>query len=567
MNNRRTIGWMILVLLVLVALHLFLNARGGRADARLVKRSFLARSADRATEFRLIHSDAQEVRLVRSDIGWRIVEPFSGSADSQKIMQLADALAFCPVEDSQSDSDLLRLGRTRADYGLEAPALSVAVVNGGDVQDVISFGEMTPSKDGVYVSVEGMDLVSVVSTNVLTLADLPASGFRFRRLFLSDAEVGTLDVRRGFGPFLRLSQTNGKWQMEEPHRATASTRRVEAFLAELFSIEAQEFIWPLGTTNEPARATVALLAGYGLDSESAITLTLRGLDGVDRSISLGKDAGDNRVYALVQNGEAIVTVDAHLKDLALAESRTFLDSRLFPYEAKAISMISISEGSTGCSLARAPNGLWRMDSPISAPVNQEIADELLARLLDLDARDVETNGVKVCLSTNAEPISVARERIFANHRLADLRSRDVVRIDGSEVVRVVSSIRGMKPTSVVWDADRRAWNVESSVRPGVADEKAIADLLALLNPLRAISVVKLKVLPSELAAYGLETPQFVVSVDFRRDDSVRRNVLIGDRTANGYYAMPGSLDAVFVIPWETVERLTAPLVTPQGIEP
>ena len=110
MNNRRTIGWMILVFLVLVALHLFLNARGGRADARLVKRSFLARSADRATEFRLIHSDAQEVRLVRSDVGWRIVEPFSGSADSQKIMQLADALAFCPVEDSQSDSDLLRLG-------------------------------------------------------------------------------------------------------------------------------------------------------------------------------------------------------------------------------------------------------------------------------------------------------------------------------------------------------------------------------------------------------------------------------------------------------------------------
>lgn len=566
MNNRRSILWMLMFLVLLAGAHILLNVRGTRANARLLRRSVLVREADRATGFLIAQRGAPAVEIERTHGDWRVVAPFSGAADSRRLMRLADALAFRSVLDSQSDFELLKLGRTRADFGLEPPRLTVSVLNAGVTNAVVSFGARTPTEDGVYVAVEGSDLVYVVPTNILACADFSADGFRDRRLFLSEAEVGAIDVRRGSGSFLRLVRDGEKWRMEEPRQAVASAQRISHLLSALLSAEAAEFFWPIGATNEPSRTTVAMLAGYGLDSESAVTITLRGRDGSDRSVSLGKEAGRGRVYALVQNGGAVVSLDASLKDLALTESEMFVDSRLFPYEAKTISTVSLAEGTTTYLLARAPNGRWRMDAPVAAPADQSAVESLVTKLLQLESKDVETDGVRVSVAENADAVSVSRERLFANLRVEDLRSKNILRVDANNVVRIVSSVRGEKPTAIVWNPDRREWNVESSPLKGEIDGKAIAEFLSALNPLRASSVVKLKVSPAELGAYGLETPRFTVAVDLRKEDAVRRNVLIGDRVGNGFYATPGSLDAVFILPAETVERLTASLVTaPEGL--
>ncbi len=560
MSNRRTIFWMLLMLAVLVAAHVLLNVRGTRADARILRQSVLVRGADRATGFLLARQGEPTVAIERNLNDWRIVAPFTAAADARRIMRLADALAFRPVLDSQSDFELLKLGRKRSDFGLEVPRLSVSVLGDGVTNAVVSFGDLTPTEDGAYAAVGESDLVYVVPTNVLACADLPVSGFRNRRLFLSETEVVSIDVRRGAGPFLRLVRKGEAWRVEEPRKAVASAQRVALLLSALQTTEAEEFFWPVGATNEPSRTTVALLAGYGLDPESAVTITLRGRDGSDRTVSLGKEAGRGRVYALVQNGGAVVSLDAGLKDLALAESESFVDSRLFPYEAKAITTISMVDGETTYLLARAPNGRWRMDAPVAAPADQSAVDDLVTKLLQLTAKEAETNGVRVSVAANAEPVAVSREQLFSNHRLEGLRSKNVLRVAADDVRRIVSTVNGEKPTSVVWNPDRRVWNVESAPEAGAADEKAIAAFLAVLNPLKAASVAKLKVAPAELATYGLAKPRQTVAVDLSKEGAVRRNILIGDRAEGGYYATLGSLDAIFVLPAETVERLTASLV-------
>jgi hypothetical protein len=113
---------------------------------------------------------------------------------------------------------------------------------------------------------------------------------------------------------------------------------------------------------------------------------------------------------------------------------------------------------------------------------------------------------------------------------------------------------------VVYDLDRRAWNVESSPSGGVASAAAIESMLGALSPLRAESVVALRVGPGGLGRYGLETPAHVIAVDRSEEGSVRRNVLVGDKAPGGRYATFGSSEEVFVLGEETVRRLTAPLV-------
>ncbi|MBR1921762.1 MAG: DUF4340 domain-containing protein, partial [Kiritimatiellae bacterium] len=107
---------------------------------------------------------------------------------------------------------------------------------------------------------------------------------------------------------------------------------------------------------------------------------------------------------------------------------------------------------------------------------------------------------------------------------------------------------------------RRAWNVEMSVASGPVSEQAIARVLAAINPLRAVGVVKLKVSPSELSSFGLDTPLFTVAVDLESADAIRKNVLVGDRTEGGYFATVGASDAVFVLSDQTVDDLSSKLV-------
>ena len=52
-----------------------------------------------------------------------------------------------------------------------------------------------------------------------------------------------------------------------------------------------------------------------------------------------------------------------------------------------------------------------------------------------------------------------------------------------------------------------------------------------------------------------------VAIDQAKEDSVRRNILIGDEAQGGRFATLGATDAVFVISQEVLNRLTEPLVT------
>ena len=329
----------------------------------------------------------------------------------------------------------------------------------------------------------------------------------------------------------------------------------------MLAARACDFIWPIGASNEVPRSTVALLAGYGLDSESATTITLRGVDGRDSSISFGKEAGPGLVYALVQNGEAIVTLPADVKDLAQATSAAFLDTRLFPYEAREVTAFSLADGEATYLLSRSAKGTWRLDSPIVADANQSVVDSLLTKLLSLNATDLESGGIRVSLSTNAEPVEVSREGILANHRLADLRAKEICRVEAKDVTRLVVTKQDEKPTSLVWDAERRVWNVEESAVPGLANEAALAALFEVLNPLKATRIVSIKVSATMLGSYGLAAPRVTLALDFAEKDAVRRNLLIGNPAKDGFYATIGSSDAVFILSQETVNRITAPLVS------
>lgn len=559
MRNAKSIIILLTIIAVAAALDYFVYF--GKGPSSTSKRTTLVDFQSEAASVRIERVGSPAVVLDRGLGGWRLTDPFASGADEQAVMKLVDVLTQTPVVEVISDSELLKLGRTRADFSLEEPVLTVTLTGMDKSVCRFMFGSATPTQDGVYASVEGVDAVFILGKPAFSFVDVRPDDLRQRSLLpLGGAWVTSFEIKREGIPLLEFLRTGAGWNVGSEK---ASSQKITEFIDDLTTASAVSFIWPVGSSNETDHATSSLLAGYGLDPDSAVTVTLNDINGKSRRLSFGKEADDGNVYALVQNGNAIVTVPSKLRDFARQDPVMFTDSRLFPVEARSVNGFSVSSDGSLYSLVRDKDGKWGLESPVVAPADQEASDALLSLILSLSPADVvKENGVAVSVLTNMSKVLIPRERILGKRTFEDLRSREMLKIDAPLVKRIVSTVGGKTPktASVVYDRERRQWNLDTEADGVAVNVKGIESVLSVLNPLTAVRIEKLAVVAADLDDYGLDTPFLTVAIDQDSDETIRRNILIGKKTRGGRFATIGSSDAIFVISDATVSRLSASIV-------
>ena len=559
MRNAKSIIILLTIIAVAAALDYFVYF--GKGPSSTSKRTTLVDFQSEAASVRIERVGSPAVVLDRGLGGWRLTDPFASGADEQAVMKLVDVLTQTPVVEVISDSELLKLGRTRADFSLEEPVLTVTLTGMDKSVCRFMFGSATPTQDGVYASVEGVDAVFILGKPAFSFVDVRPDDLRQRSLLpLGGAWVTSFEIKREGIPLLEFLRTGEGWNVGSEK---ASSQKITEFIDDLTTASAVSFIWPVGSSNETDHVTSSLLAGYGLDPDSAVTVTLNDINGKSRRLSFGKEADDGNVYALVQNGNAIVTVPSKLRDFARQDPVMFTDSRLFPVEARSVNGFSVSSDGSLYSLVRDKDGKWGLESPVVAPADQEASDALLSLILSLSPADVvKENGVAVSVLTNMSKVLIPRERILGKRTFEDLRSREMLKIDAPLVKRIVSTVGGKTPktASVVYDRERRQWNLDTEADGVAVNVKGVESVLSVINPLTAVRIEKLAVVAADLDDYGLDTPFLTVAIDQDSDETIRRNILIGKKTRGGRFATIGSSDAIFVISDATVSRLSASIV-------
>ena len=559
MRNAKSIIILLTIIAVAAALDYFVYF--GKGPSSTSKRTTLVDFQSEAVSVRIERVGSPTVVLDRGLGGWRLTDPFASGADEQAVMKLVDVLTQTPVVEVISDSELLKLGRTRADFSLEEPVLTVTLTGMDKSVCRFMFGSATPTQDGVYASVEGVDAVFILGKPAFSFVDVRPDDLRQRSLLpLGGAWVTSFEIKREGIPLLEFLRTGAGWNVGSEK---ASSQKITEFIDDLTTASAVSFIWPVGSSNETDHVTSSLLAGYGLDPDSAVTVTLNDINGKSRRLSFGKEADDGNVYALVQNGNAIVTVPSKLRDFARQDPVMFTDSRLFPVEARSVNGFSVSSDGSLYSLVRDKDGKWGLESPVVAPADQEASDALLSLILSLSPADVvKENGVAVSVLTNMSKVLIPRERILGKRTFEDLRSREMLKIDAPLVKRIVSTVGGKTPktASVVYDRERRQWNLDTEADGVAVNVKGVESVLSVINPLTAVRIEKLAVVAADLDDYGLDTPFLTVAIDQDSDETIRRNILIGKKTRGGRFATIGSSDAIFVISDATVSRLSASIV-------
>lgn len=569
MNNRRSILRLLVAIIVLGLLHFALEISGGGSNSR-TRRAVLVPNADFASRIELMRNDSTPFVLEKSGRSWSFIEPFSANADDAVIARLLDRLAFTPLIASIADAELLRLGRQREDFELERPRLKMRLqIN--DTTTELAFGTEVPDAGGIYAAIEGIDSVFIAPTNMLRMARLNPMALRNRSLsHFTPGQIIAFDLKSGTGSFASFYREGETWQQREPRQSAAAQTQIKKLLETIIDSRVRSFVWPIGATNENRVAAVSLLAGYGLDSESSVSILMRSDDGRDETIAIGREAGDGLVYAALGGSSVIVTVNASLKDLIGGDSSRYADSRLFPLQSTAVNTISIEDDNVTYLLARDGKNGWRLDAPVSATADSDAVSAVLDRILSARSSDLDAYGLRVNINAQSSSISIARDVVLGNRSLEDLRSKIMFNADPGTLKRIVISRADSEiADAIVWDSFRRAWNTDTSdggstarrsFRTGTVNAIAAADLVAALNPLEAISVVRLKATTSELCNFALDEPRITIAIDRQEEDALRRNILIGAETPEGCYATIGATDAIFLLSTETLRRLSAAII-------
>lgn len=570
MKNRREIVFLLLGIALAGALNFILVMFGGQ-KTKLVHRTTILDPTREIAFIEIDRDNQPAIWMSRQERGvWRLIKPYPGSVEETVINRFLDVLSTEVISDSLSDRDLLRIGRQRADFELENPKFVITLKDGeGKTVDRVAFGSVTPSGQSVYASIEGEQSVITVSSNLFATVNVPASGFRKKTLFDIDAKsVVSFEVHRPSGNNLTFVRDGDI--LKNPNIDSSVNSKAVELLEKMLSLTAVNFHWPTGATNESNSVTASLLAGYGLDSESAVVVNMKCSDGTDRRITLGKRGGDSLVYALAQGDSVVVSVDAAARDLAMQSEETFVDSRLFPMEASAVQAFTLVESDVTYVLKRVGNDKWMIDSPIVVEADSAAAKLVLDRILSLSSSDVikdEKNSsvphIAVSLTTNMPPATVAATSVLGKKRIAELRSSEILRFDPLVVKRIVQTTgdKGENVFAVVYDREKRRWNreVSGAIAPGEVDAKAVKRLLSAINPLKADRIVTLKVNADDGVKYGLDKPLLKIAIDQDSENSLRRNIIIGGQAKGGRYATVGSSDAIFVIPTATVRKLSTAL--------
>lgn len=516
--------------------------------------------------------------LERKSDAWRIVEPFSSAADPAPVAQLLDMLTLTPIDDMRTEDELSQLNETLADFGLNPPRATVSLAASG-VTNVIHFGAATASGKEVYARVE--DVRNVFTLPADTFAALPTDidSFRPRALLACPRdEMSGLEFRMPDAAFVKLVKEGTEWRMTAPLAAAADAAAVSALADRLTSARVVDFTLPSATQPPPHGTTPdgtlpeAALVPYGLSADAALSVTVRAMDGSVETLLFGGAAGTNRVWALVQNGKAVVSVDATLAELCRAHEAAFRDTRIFSLKKdEAIKSISLTADSLVYVLGHDTNGVWRINAPVVAPADQTLAATLSEKILSLKQNDLAASDAKkkpgaeilVTVETTASSypaIAVPTAYFGDGISFADLRSKTLLTLEPGSARRLSVKMDSGEVRAVVYDTARDVWNLETPVEGRRSSPSAIKTVLTALTRVEAANVETVAATPADFKRCGLDAPTCIVAVDIESAETSRRNILLGGTApGGGRYATVGGADAVFVISKQTASALMTDL--------
>lgn len=575
MSNRRFILFFLTGIVVLSAVLAFLAHRSREVASEATRNTLCVFSPEEVDGIAISRRGTNVVVLARNEIGaWGIVAPYVAPADLASVARLVDALTLLPLGDMRTETELAELGEDFSDFGLSGTVRASVTLTSKGRESRVFFGASTASGRDVYARADGLRNVFTVCMEAVDAIPDDADGFRARTLVASASEqISGLDLHKPDAPFIRLVRDTSGWWLSSPVEAPADETVVASLVDGLVGARIEGFVMPSAAHAPRAGGQTVIsqsaLAPYGLAVEAGLSVSVKSATGMPEQIVFGSSAGTNLVYALVQNGTAVVTLPSSVADLFRKGDAAFRDTRVFPFGTdEQVRSVSISVGRLVYVLARDTNGVWRLEAPVAAPADPAAAAAMVDAVLRIRRNDVqdsmadeESVRISVATSLGGYPdVTVAQAFFRTCGPFANLRSKTLLELDSKSIRRLSVKHQGGQVTSVALNPDRNLWNLVNGSAPATIRPEAIRALLAALTRVEAVGVETMAASPGDLRRCGLDVPSLVIAIDFDGVTAIRRNLMLGAiAPGGGRYATVGGADAVFVLDRATTAALMIPI--------
>lgn len=224
--------------------------------------------------------------LVRQRDTWSLTAPIDWPANPHAASTIVNELQLLEHENSFAVADLAKSNLSLADYGLDAPKVSVEFTSRDPAAPglaergttVLQIGDMTKDGKRLYVLSPDRQRVHIVGRSLLDSLSLPQEQLRadtlltvrvFEARSLSIVQTASADPARGPAPGVRvrIRKDGTRWRFESPHTALANKTAVELAINGLNSLRARSFPSPAPA---PAAAPLVRLTLEGTNRHETL---------------------------------------------------------------------------------------------------------------------------------------------------------------------------------------------------------------------------------------------------------------------------------------------------------
>ncbi|MEW6338873.1 MAG: DUF4340 domain-containing protein [Acidobacteriota bacterium] len=304
--------------------------------------------------------------LVKEKDDWKLLAPLADDANSGAVSSLLATLSNLKA-DRVLEAENLKL----ADYGLESPALAVAVEEESGARWALELGAELPLGNTRAARVPGGGKVYVISKWLASDVDRDLSAWRSTELArVMAADVASVAIRGPAGR-VALAHAGGVWTLTEPFADLADRDRAEGLIGDVNAARIKEFL------DQPGD-----LAGLGLDPAAAEVTVVR-KEGAPVQLFFGSQREkDGAKEIACKRGERVFWVEATPLGRLEAPPVEWRSKRLVALDTWSADTLDVEAGGAGAALKR-EEGVWKAGG---VEVDFDAVSRRLRALADLEVQ-------------------------------------------------------------------------------------------------------------------------------------------------------------------------------------
>ena len=404
MKSRTTI--ILVVLALAISGFVYWDSKKGTSteDAEQKAKKLLDVKGADAVRLELVSSN-QTIVVEKAKEHWEIRQPLAVRADDNAVNSIFDQLEFAQRERTFNEKELA--GNALAGFGLTAPRLRLTFRDKKGERTVL-FGSETPTKEAVYVQIQGQKTACLVGKQLFERANASLDSLRNRTVMDVPGTAATRIEIKVADRLIELARnapkTNAepRWAVVKPFQARADQQKVGDLLSNASGLRVQDFV------SEDAKE----VRTYQLDDPRCELTVWTGDKGQTLLIGRSPTNDTSKVYAKLKSADAIFTVPVDNAKKFELQFNDLRDPRVLTFNEADVRRIEVTSGAGKVTLTQTGR-LWNVTGTVSIAAEETVVQELLRRLSEITTTqfvtDVATDLGKYGLATPSMALTLQGE--------------------------------------------------------------------------------------------------------------------------------------------------------------